>query len=80
MRDLGPISPLAPAFPLAGGALAPLRAAAEAQGSGDFSPLWAGQAVASARETAQGLDATTLTQRLADDAHSWLRAQPAGVQ
>ena len=80
MRELGPISPLAPAFPLAGGALAPLRAAAEAQGSGDFSPLWAGQGVALARATAQGLDATTLTQRLADDAHTWLRAQPAGVQ
>jgi nitronate monooxygenase len=80
MRELGPISPLAPAFPLAGGALAPLRAAAEAQGSGDFSPLWAGQAVALARETAHGLDAAALTQRLANDAHRWLRAQPTGVQ
>ena len=60
--------------------LAPLRAAAEAQGNGDFSPLWAGQGVALARATAHGLDATTLTQRLADDAHTWLRAQPAGVQ
>ena len=80
MRELGPISPLAPAFPLAGGALAPLRAGAEAQGSGDFSPLWAGQGVALARDTAHGLDAAPLTQRLADDAHTWLRAQPAGVQ
>ena len=34
----------APAFPTAGAALAPLRAAAEAAGSGDFSPLWSGQA------------------------------------
>jgi nitronate monooxygenase len=80
MRELGPMSPLAPAFPLAGGALAPLRAAAEAQGSGDFSPLWAGQAVALARDTAQGLDAAALTQRLAADAQTWLRAQPHGVQ
>lgn len=80
MRELGPISPLAPAFPLAGGALAPLRAAAEAQGSGDFSPLWAGQAVALARDTAQGLDAAALTQRLANEAHRWLRAQPTDVQ
>jgi len=80
MRELGPISPLAPTFPLAGGALAPLRAAAEAQGSGDFSPLWAGQAVALARDTAQGLDATALTQRLASEAHRWLRAQPGDVQ
>lgn len=43
MRELGPINPAAPAFPLASGALAPLRAAAERTGSGDFSPLWAGQ-------------------------------------
>lgn len=44
MRELGPVSPLAPAFPLAAAAIAPLRAAAERRGSGDFSPLWAGQA------------------------------------
>ncbi|MBM3388469.1 MAG: nitronate monooxygenase [Betaproteobacteria bacterium] len=37
MRELGPMSPLAPAFPLAGGALAVLRARAEAQGLDDFS-------------------------------------------
>ncbi len=43
MRELGPISAAAPAFPLAAMATAPLRAAAEAQGSGDFSPLWSGQ-------------------------------------
>lgn len=43
MQMLGPISPLAPDFPLATAAMAPLRAAAEAQGSSDFTPLWAGQ-------------------------------------
>ena len=43
MRELGPISDLAPAFPLATSAVAPLRAKAEALGNGDFSPLWAGQ-------------------------------------
>jgi nitronate monooxygenase len=43
MRELGPLSPLPPAFPLAAAALAPLRAKAESQGSGDFSPLWSGQ-------------------------------------
>ncbi len=42
--ELGPISSVAPAFPTAGSAVAPLRAAAEAIGSGDFSPLWSGQA------------------------------------
>ncbi len=43
MREQGPLSPLAPAFPLATAAVAPLRARAEAAGSGDFSPLWSGQ-------------------------------------
>ncbi|HEY3785337.1 MAG TPA: nitronate monooxygenase [Steroidobacteraceae bacterium] len=51
MRERGPINPLAPAFPLASSAVAPLRAAAEARGSGDFSPLWAGQNVTGCRET-----------------------------
>lgn len=64
MRELGSIHPAAPEFPLATGAIAPLRAWAEAQGLGDFSPLWAGQntsgckAIAAAdltRELAQGL-------------------------
>lgn len=43
MRELGPLNALAPEFPLATAALAPLRAAAEAQGRSDFTPLWAGQ-------------------------------------
>jgi nitronate monooxygenase len=44
MRELGPLrGPPHPAFPRAAAALAPLRAAAESHGSGDFSPLWAGQ-------------------------------------
>jgi nitronate monooxygenase len=43
MRELGPISPLAPRFPLAGGALMPLRAITDPQGNSDFSNLWAGQ-------------------------------------
>jgi nitronate monooxygenase len=42
--ELGPMATDAPAFPAAGAALGPLRAAAEAAGSGDFSPLWSGQA------------------------------------
>ena len=32
-----------PGFPLAATAIAPLRSVLEAQGSGDFSPLWSGQ-------------------------------------
>lgn len=49
MRELGPLCPLAPRFPLASAAVAPLRAKAEALGSGDFSPLWAGQNVSECR-------------------------------
>lgn len=44
INELGPMAADAPAFPVAGAAVAPLRAAAEATGSGDFSPLWSGQA------------------------------------
>lgn len=43
VREFGPISALAPAFPLASAALAPLRAQAEKLGIDDFSPLWASQ-------------------------------------
>lgn len=66
MRELGPMSDVAPAFPLATAALAPLRAAAEAQGSGDFSPLWAGQHVSAARE----ITAAELTSELAQAWHA----------
>jgi nitronate monooxygenase len=61
MRELGAINPAAPAFPLASGALAPLRAAAERAGSGDFSPLWAGQNTTRCRE----LPAARITRDLA---------------
>ncbi|WP_232788492.1 NAD(P)H-dependent flavin oxidoreductase, partial [Macromonas nakdongensis] len=48
MRALGQGSvgwcPVAPAFPLAASAMAPLRSAAEQAGRSDFTPLWAGQA------------------------------------
>lgn len=50
MRELGPISIAPPAFPLATAAITPLRAKAEAQGSGDFSPLWSGQNASGCRE------------------------------
>jgi len=43
LREVGPMTDLAPAFPLATAAVSPLRQAAEAKGSGDFSPLWSGQ-------------------------------------
>ncbi len=49
MRELGPMNSAAPAFPLATAGIAPLRAAAEAQGSSDFTPLWAGQNTSACR-------------------------------
>jgi nitronate monooxygenase len=70
MREIGPVADVAPDFPLAAGALAPLRAKAEAQGSGDFSPMWAGQAASLGR----ALPAGELTKRLAVEALERLRA------
>jgi len=61
MRELGPVSGAAPAFPLAGSAVAPLRAKAEGRGSGDFSPLWCGQNPSGCRE----IPAADLTRSLA---------------
>ena len=43
IRELGPISGVAPEFPEATNAIGPLRVEAEARGRGDFSPLWCGQ-------------------------------------
>jgi nitronate monooxygenase len=62
MSELGPMSELAPEFPWAAAALAPLRARAEALGRADFSPLWAGSGE---RDELAGLDAARVTHRLA---------------
>jgi nitronate monooxygenase len=61
VREVGPISTAAPAFPLAASAVAPLRAWGESLGSGDFSPLWAGQNASGCKE----LPAAQLTRDLA---------------
>jgi nitronate monooxygenase len=50
MRELGPMNPIAPGFPLASAGVTPLRSAAEKIGKSDFSPLWAGQNVAGCAE------------------------------
>jgi nitronate monooxygenase len=50
IHEVGAISADAPAFPPAAGAAQPLRVAAEAKGSSDFTPLWSGQAPTLARE------------------------------
>ena len=68
MREIGPMSPFAPAFPTAGGALAPLRAKTTSDGSGDFINLWSGQAGQLATEDS----AEAITRRIAT-----LRDNPA---
>ena len=61
IREMGAINASAPEFPLATAAIAPLRAKAEAQGSGDFSPLWSGQNASGCKE----IPAAELTRELA---------------
>jgi nitronate monooxygenase len=63
MRELGPIGTAIPAFPLAISGITPLRAKAENQGSGDFSPLWSGQNANGCKE----VPAADLTRELAAD-------------
>jgi nitronate monooxygenase len=69
MREVGPISADAPAFPHAATAFVPLRQAAEKQGNADFSSLWAGQALAMGREA----PAAELTRSFAEAAQARLR-------
>lgn len=70
MREKGPMSDMTPPFPTAGGALAPLKAKAEADGVVDFSSLWSGQAASLGHE----VDAGDLTLRLCEDAARRLKA------
>jgi nitronate monooxygenase len=69
IRERGPIAEVPP-FPLATAAVAPLRVAAEKAGSGDFSPLWSGQAAALGKPVA----AAALTRELAADGLARLKA------
>jgi nitronate monooxygenase len=64
MREIGPVSPDAPAFPHAATAFGPLRTAAEKAGKVDFTNLWAGQSVALGRD----IPAADLTRSLASAA------------
>ena len=61
--DLGPVRHEAPPYPLASAALAPVRAAAEAQDEYGFGPMWAGQAA----PLGEALPASELTRKLAAD-------------
>jgi nitronate monooxygenase len=69
IREVGPMSDVAPEFPLAAAALAPLRAKSEMAGSADLTPLWSGQAARLSRE----LPAAELTKQLAAEALEKLR-------
>jgi nitronate monooxygenase len=69
IREVGPMSNLAPEFPLAAAAVAPLRAKSELAGSADFTPLWSGQAARLNRE----LPAAELTKQLAEETLEKLR-------
>jgi nitronate monooxygenase len=69
IRELGPLSAEAPAFPNAANAMLPLRQKAEAAGSADFTPLWSGQAPRFAREMPAG----ELTRLMAEEALRLLR-------
>jgi len=70
MREVGPLSDVAPEFPLAAATLAPLRAKSEMAGSVDFTPLWSGQAARLSRE----LPAAELTKQFAAEALEKLRS------
>jgi nitronate monooxygenase len=61
IREVGPMTEDAPEFPLAAGAMAPLRAKCATMGSDDFIPFWSGQAAHLGRE----LPAGELTKQLA---------------
>ena len=69
VREVGPMSDVAPEFPFAAAALAPLRTKSEMAGSADFTPLWSGQAARLNRE----LPAAELTRKLAEDTLEKLR-------
>jgi nitronate monooxygenase len=60
IKECGAINDVAPAFPLATSVIAPLRTKAEGNGSGDFSPLWAGQSTSQCKE----LPAAEITREL----------------
>jgi nitronate monooxygenase len=69
MREVGPMSTVAPEFPLAAAAVTPLRAKSEMAGSADFTPLWSGQAARLNRN----LPAAELTKQLAEETLEKLR-------
>jgi len=72
MAEIGPMTSVAPHFPLASSAIAPLRAKSEPAGSSDFMNLWSGQAARLARRR---VPAGELTRALAAEALTRLSGQ-----
>ncbi|HYE85511.1 MAG TPA: nitronate monooxygenase [Vicinamibacterales bacterium] len=66
MRELGPLNPAAPEFPLAATAIVALRSKAEPKGLDHFTSMWAGQNARSGRE----MPGAELTRQLAGGAVS----------
>ena len=75
MREIGPMSDVAPEFPFAAATLAPLRAKSEMAGSADFTPFWSGQAAGLGR----AIPAADLTRQLAAEVSRNLRTLQAGA-
>ena len=74
VREVGAMSEAPPEFPLAGGALMPLRGKSEPAGSGDFTPMWSGQAMRLGRE----MSTEELTRTLVREAQERLRQLAGG--
>jgi nitronate monooxygenase len=73
MREVGPLNPIAPEFPLAASAIAALRAKAEPKGIDDFTSLWAGQNARNCRE----ISAADLTRQLGGGAVAAKKWRPS---
>jgi nitronate monooxygenase len=79
VREVGPISDVAPQFPVAAGAVQALSDEGSRRGLPDFTPLWAGQAASLGRPTS----ASELTRNLSAEAFALLRSlaeQAPGVR
>jgi nitronate monooxygenase len=74
VRELGPMSAAAPAFPYAATLIAPLRAASEKAGCEDYMQMWAGQAARLGKPMA----ADRFTRDLAEDALRYWHEMPLG--
>lgn len=73
---IGPVHQAAPRFPYASAAFAELRRVAEADGRGDYSPMWSGQAAELGRRAGPPEGAQMLTERLARETLELLGETP----